>query len=50
MIKSEETRQKNTTGNLKDDVLFLLNYEIQSKNDEYILKKMDEKYDSDQIW
>ena len=33
MIESEEIPQKNTTGNFKYDALFLLNNEIQSKND-----------------
>ena len=37
MIESEETPQK-TTGSLKDDALFLLNDEIQSKNDEQTKK------------
>ena len=37
MIEEEETPQKNT-GNLKDYALFLLNYEIQSKNDKQIEK------------
>ena len=45
MIESEEIPQKDTTGNLKDDALFLLNYEIQSNNDEQILKnRVDGKY------
>ena len=38
MIEAEETPQNNTAGNLKDDALFLLNDEIQSKNDEQIEK------------
>ena len=36
MIEAQETPNKNTIGNLKDDALFLFNDEIQSKNDEQI--------------
>ena len=45
MIEAEETPQK-STGNLKYNALFLLNYEIQSKNDEQIEKnKFNCKYE-----
>ena len=37
MIETEENPQKKT-GNLKDDAFLLLNYEIQSNNDEQIEK------------
>ena len=46
MIEAEETPQNKSAGNLKDDALFLLNDDIQSKNDEHIEKnKVDGKYE-----
>ena len=50
MMEAEETTQNKSTGNLKYDTLFLLNYEIQSKNDELIEKnKVDGKYEKSVI-
>ena len=45
MIEAEENLQKQS-GDLKNDALFLLNDEIQSKNDEQIEKNnVDGKYE-----